>query len=294
MKVLVFGEILWDVIEGVPHLGGAPLNFAAHVRQCGYPAAIISCLGRDELGRKALNLIDELDVNTQYVQWSDKETGTVPVSFVNGQPDYEITRDVAYDYIDPAQLDHQSLETFDVFYFGSLIQRSRKSAEALKAILAGHSFETVFYDVNLRKNSYTKQIIEDSLGYCTILKVNDEEVKVLGPLLFGISPEMKAFCEEVVRRYSRIKTVVITAGADGALVYHEGKLVPVPTKPVQVVDTVGAGDAFSAAFLSACRLYDDPVRAASVANEVGGFVASSRGPIPRYPEALSGYFKGKE
>ncbi|WP_258104097.1 carbohydrate kinase [Marinoscillum sp. MHG1-6] len=290
MKVLVFGEILWDMIEGVPHLGGAPLNFAAHVKQCGYESGIVSCLGRDELGDKAFQMVSELGVETKLIQRSDMRTGFVPVKLLNGQPDYEIVKDVAYDYISEDQLDHFIIGAYDVFYFGSLIQRSPVSSESLNAILEKHQFKHVFYDVNLRKDSYTKEIIIGSLERCTLLKVNDEEVEVLSQMLFNQILDFRAFCEHVTDQWPQISTIVITAGGDGCMVYWDGNFKVIPTNPIEVVDTVGAGDSFSAAFL--CTLYKtgDPVQAAQVANKVGAFVASSHGPIPRYSEEVMGLF----
>lgn len=291
MKVLVFGEILWDIIDGEPHLGGAPLNFAAHVCQCGSPAAIVSCVGEDELGNKAVACIEQSGVTIEHIQKSEIKTGTVPVTFVDGQPDYEILRDVAFDYIDEDLLQHEKLKEYDVFYFGSLIQRSGQSGMALTAILNKHRFSEIFYDVNLRKECYSLKIIEYSLSYATILKVNDEEVKEIGPMLFGEDLNMERFCEEIVRKYAQVKIIVITAGANGAYVWSSCEWNHVPTKPIKVEDTVGAGDAFSAAFLCAYELYKDPVKAASIANEVGAFVASSKGAIPQYSQELLGFFE---
>ncbi len=165
MKVLVFGEVLWDIIEGKEHLGGAPLNFAAHVRQCGHESTIISALGEDDRGKEALQLIQELGVDASMIQQSEIRTGFVPVTLVNGQPDYEITKYVAYDYIKSDEISKKKIARFDTFYFGSLAQRSPDSSEALKKVLENHSFREVFYDVNLRKDCYTKEILDYSMGH---------------------------------------------------------------------------------------------------------------------------------
>ncbi len=286
MKALVFGEILWDIIAGEEHLGGAPLNFAAHVKQCGQDSAIISCLGNDKLGNEAYRLVKDLGVDVSFIQKSDVRTGFVPVTLKDGQPDYIITRDVAYDYIDSNQLDHDKIATFDFFYFGSLIQRNQVSRQSLYAILDQHQFKEVFYDVNLRKDSYNQSIIEQSLDHCTLLKVNDEEVSVLSEMLFGEAQGFEAFGKSVCTHYPQIKFVIITAGGDGCFVFDGEALTEIPTEPIQVVDTVGAGDSFSAAFACVYSETKDTIEAARVANKVGGFVASSRGPIPRYSEEL--------
>ncbi|XOV91993.1 MAG: carbohydrate kinase [Bacteroidota bacterium] len=286
MKALVFGEILWDIIEGEPHLGGAPLNFAAHVRQCGQESAIISCLGKDDLGDKAFGMVKDLGVDVSFIQRSDIRTGFVPVTLKDGQPDYIITKDVAYDYIQSEQLDHDKIDTYDFFYFGSLIQRHAVSNKALYDILDRHKFDEIFYDVNLRKDSYNKTIIENSLKHCTVLKVNDEEVVVLSNMLFDEEQDFEGFGKSIMNRYPKIKSIVITAGAKGSYVFHDNQLDFIPTEKIKVADTVGAGDSFSAAFICTYHLSGDPVKSARIANKVGGFVASSRGPIPKYPEEL--------
>ncbi len=286
MKALVFGEILWDIIEGEHHLGGAPLNFAAHVKQCGQTSCIVSCLGKDKLGDEAFRLVKGLKVDVSMIQRADIRTGFVPVTLNDGQPDYVITRDVAYDYIEAGQLDHAEISNFDFFYFGSLIQRNKVSHEALYSILDRHQFEEIFYDVNLRKDSYDQDIIEQSLGHTTILKVNDEEVGVLSRMLFDEKQGFEVFCQSISKQYDKVKTIIITAGGEGCYVYNNGKLTRIPTDKITVVDTVGAGDSFSAAFACVHYKTGDPIKAATIANKVGGFVASSRGPIPSYTTEL--------
>ncbi|MFT6866079.1 MAG: fructokinase [Cyclobacteriaceae bacterium] len=286
MKTLVFGEILWDIIEGDPHLGGAPLNFAAHVNQCGHESAIISCLGNDELGDKALSLVINLGVDTSLIQRAEKRTGFVPVTLINGQPQYVITPDVAFDYIQSEDIDQSKIESYDTFYFGSLIQRSPDSNKALYDILSNHQFENIFYDVNLRKDAYSKSIIENSLAWCTLLKVNDDEVETLSEMLFGKVQDFETFSQFICQQYPKINTIIITAGKDGCLIYSNKKLVIIPTELITVVDTVGAGDSFSAAFACVYANTEDPIKAAQIANKVGGFVASSHGPIPQYSDDI--------
>lgn len=286
MKVLVFGEILWDIIDGVPHLGGAPLNFATHIRKCGGESDIISCLGFDELGEMALERVQELGFDSTLIQRSKKKTGTVPVTIHNGQPEYEILQDVAFDHIRSKDLDKTKIVSYDSFYFGSLIQRNDVSANTLKFVLENNSFREVFYDVNLRKDCFTQGIIEDSLEHCTILKVNDDEVEEISRLIFGEEKGLELFSRLITNRYAKIKIIIITAGSAGAYIYHKRALKRIPTNQIQVMDTVGAGDAFSAAFITSYFKTDDPIRSAEIANSVGGYVASQSGAIPDYSDAL--------
>lgn len=286
MKALVFGEVLWDIIEGNYHLGGAPLNFAAHVVQCGQESAIVSCLGTDSLGEEALIKIKNMRVDTSLIQKSEKPTGTVPVKLTDGQPEYHITADVAFDYVNGGNLDLEKIKNCDAFYFGSLIQRHHVSAQALYFILDNFSFKKVFYDVNLRKDCYNQAIIEKSLSYCTMLKVNDDEVEVISQMLYGEKMDFEAFSRQVCEVYPKIEIVIITTGKEGSLIFQAGQLHKVPGVEVKVKDTVGAGDSFSAAFLCSYFRTSDPILSATIANRVGGYVASSSGPIPGYPDDL--------
>ncbi|EMR04667.1 carbohydrate kinase family protein [Cesiribacter andamanensis] len=281
MSVLSFGEILFDIIEGEHYLGGAPLNFAAHLAQLGEESYIFSRLGQDELGKRALEQISAFGVHTDYVQLDETHpTGTVPVEVRDGQPSYTILEGVAYDYI---QFREQSFAgtAFDVLYFGTLAQRNSVSREALAQLMEHQTFKEVFYDINLRKNSYTPQVIRQSLERCTILKLNDDEVSVLASMFYGQEMSIEAFARQLAKEYS-IRLIIVTAGAKGCYLYEQEELSFVKGYPAKVVDTVGAGDSFSAAFLSFYLKTADALQAADLANQVGAFVASSRGPLPTY------------
>ncbi|MEQ6119364.1 PfkB family carbohydrate kinase [Reichenbachiella sp. MALMAid0571] len=263
------------------------MNFAAHCAQCGQYAGMISSLGQDELGDQALEMIKKLKVDTALIQRSvSRDTGTVLVTLENGQPDYEVLAGVAYDYVYKEELDESEIGEYDAFYFGSIIQRNKVSRETLYYVLDNYEFDKIFYDVNLRKDCYSKPIIEKSLGYCNILKVNDDEVSILSDILFGNHLGFEAFSKEVIKQFSQIKIIIITTGKKGCVLYYDGQLVTVPGVAVNVKDTVGAGDSFSAAFLSTYYKTGDPIKSASIANHVGGFVASMSGAIPRYSDGI--------
>lgn len=289
-KILAFGEILWDMIEGDAHLGGAPLNFAAHVRKCGLPSAIVSCVGNDALGEKALVEVQKLGVNKDLILRRNKKTGMVKVELKNGQPDYEIMKPSAYDYIDSGRLDHDAMDSYDCFYFGTLAQRADSSRIALSDIFSRHSFQHIFYDVNLRKDSFTKEIVHHSLEHATIFKINDEEVPVVSEMIFGESLLFQEFCERLTTAFKNIDIIIITAGGDGCLVFENQQLNKVGSQPVVVADTVGAGDSFSAAFVVSYLKTGDALKAAEVANRVGGYVASQSGAIPNYSQEIEVLF----
>jgi fructokinase len=287
MKILSFGEILFDVIEGDSYLGGAPLNIAAHAAQCGAEAYIFTAVGNDDLGKQALEQIEALGVQTPLIQIDHNHpTGTVQVTLENGQPDYTITPDVAYDFIQlPENPEDLWAVSYDVLYFGTLAQRNGTSRETLQHLLQQQSYPHVFYDVNLRKDSYSEETIRESLPYCTILKLNEEEVTVLSNLLHRQETEPEAFAQRIVQEY-KTQIIIITAGAKGCYVYEQGQLTFSPAEPVTVADAIGAGDAFSAAFVFQYLNGESAAKAAVKANQLGGFVASQCGPIPAYSEEI--------
>ncbi len=288
MKVLSYGEILWDVIGGVAHLGGAPFNFAAHFAQYGAQSSIVSAVGSDKFGDEAIQIAKGYGVDVSFLQIDPAHpTGTVDVNLSNGIPDYTIKEDVAYDYIEYSKFENTFLpEKYDIFYFGSLIQRGPTSSATLRKILTRYQFQYIFYDVNLRKNGYSRAIVVDSLRHCNVLKLNIEEVGVLAELLFDESFfSVKDFCDHVAERYS-IRIIIVTAAENGCFIFRDGVLVHVPGKKVVLNDAVGAGDAFSASFMFEFLKHGDVITAATKANAVGAFVASQQGAIPRYPSEM--------
>lgn len=288
MKVLAFGEILWDIIEKEEHLGGAPFNFIAHTAQCGDDAYIISRLGNDFRAMKALNRCKSFGVNDRYIQRDEHlPTGMVEVTLREGQPDYVIVENVAWDNInfDPLLTSLED-EGFDVFYYGTLAQRAQQSAETLGRILNSFSFAQTFCDINLRKSGYNATIIRRSLSHATMLKLNHEEVPIVSSLISGKRLEVERFCKWLEKQFPRIQLVIVTAAEQGCLVYHDSHLTTIPGVPVQVLDAVGAGDSFSAAFLHVFMRTGNAELSARVANSVGAFVATQRGAIPTYTREI--------
>ena len=267
--VIAFGEILWDIIDGVPHIGGAPFNFAAHVTKCGLSSSIVSSVGNDDLGRRATERVAALGVDGSFVSVHPSlPTGTVNVTLNDGIPSYEIVKPVAWDEI---RVDASLLPPPRAFYFGSLAQRSPVSSDTLVRLLGTFSSSLVFFDVNLRQDFWSKKLIGDCLGKTDILKVNDEEMATLG---FA--------AERLFATYPRLKTVIETRGASGCAVWsRDGEAFTSPALPDgPVVDTVGAGDSFSAAFLAAVLGGKDLVTAAQAGNRRAGQVAARAGAIP--------------
>jgi fructokinase len=283
MKVLAFGEILWDIIEGTPYIGGAPFNFAAHVVKNRGTASILSAVGKDELGIKAIREAERLGVDTGLIQTHfGKPTGTVDVFLKEGQPDYTIHEGVAFDEIVLEDLHAVNDEKFDVFYFGSLVQRGHKSRITLEHLLGLFEFRHIFYDINIRKSYYSPTIIRASLEKATIFKINDQEAALVSKLFYGEDSGFEAFSLRIVEDFN-VETVIITAAEQGCYIRSGNRFDHVPGVPVRVADAVGAGDAFSAAFVTQLLSGSDPVTAARRANAVGAYVASQSGAIPEYP-----------
>ena len=284
-RFLSFGEILWDIIEGEHHLGGAPFNVAAHLARCGAQSYMLTRIGKDTLGNQAYAWAGELGVHTSLIQQDTQHpTGTVDVYLEEGQPDYTIHNDVAWDYIEADQKQLKATD-FRAFYFGTLAQRHATSRETLHWILNNLSFDTIFYDVNLRKGIYSHELISTSLPYCHVFKLNHDEVGIISKMLFRQSLALEDFIRRIRERY-HVHTIIVTASEKGCYVFADDQLQQVEGTKVKVVDAVGAGDAFSAAFIWKYLHNKDAVKAAATANQLGAYVAGARGAIPDYSEAI--------
>jgi fructokinase len=284
LDLVAFGEILWDVIDGEAHIGGAPFNLAAHAVRCGLRAAAVSCVGDDELGRTALAEMARLGVDRHWTGVDRSHpTGTVTVTLANGQPSYTIHEAVAWDFIQPSDEGVQSLaaERPRIFCFGTLAQRNAVSRKALFRLLDLFGVAEVFYDVNLRQTFWSGAMVEAGLARATLVKVNDDEARVLGGLLFDGACRPEAFGQALLARHAAARAVIVTLGAEGCLVCARGQEpVRCPAAKVEVVDAVGAGDAFSAAFLAAWLKGATAAEAAQAGNRRGAWVASCRGAVP--------------
>ncbi len=288
-KLLSFGAIVWDVIEGVPYIGGAPFNLAAHAAKCGLPAQMLTRLGTDDFGDRSLAEMERLGVGRSYVQRDPLHaTATVTVSLsAAGQPAYDIKDNVSYDFI---EADEQLLaaikrDRFTAFAFGTIEQRSPTTRNSLALILPRLRDVHVLYDVNLRLHYYSPEIIAASLAHATILKLNDEEAGVLSRMFYERTLPEAEFARRIGGDYE-IETVLITRGERGCLVLNDGDCAELPGISVKVADTVGSGDAFSAGFLAALNREKTPLEAAQFANRLGAFVASRRGAIPCYDDDI--------
>ncbi len=283
MKVLSFGEVLWDVYPQEKFIGGAPFNFAAHLAMHGEEVFMLSAVGADDLGNETIEEINRLGVSTKYIsRVGGKPTGRCDVELdENAVPSYVLLQDVAYDFIDCSNVE----ENFDVLYFGTLALRNEHNLNSLCSFMEVHSFEEIFCDVNIRPPYYNKESLQLCFSSSTIIKVSGEELNVVADHLgINYGGDCMLFAKLVAEKYKNIKLVVITLGEEGAYSFSagDGGEYRCCAQSVKVESTVGAGDSFSAAFLHKYmrgNCLDDCLEYAS---KVAGYVVAHKGAIPQY------------
>jgi fructokinase len=283
VNVISIGEVLWDIVGQEEHLGGATFNFSAHLTRLGHRVSFISAVGEDELGHKVIDHMSRLGMATDYLRTEkDHATGTVSVALASdGQPKFVLHRPAAYDFpqLTAAQFDRLFSQPVDWIYFGTLHQIYSQTRQLTENLLNRSSGARRFYDVNLRADSYTPELIQLLMSRATIVKLNHEEVDAIARMLGTRHGSLEEFCRNYTDRY-RWAGVCITRGSLGCTVLMSGQYIEARGYPVQVVDTVGAGDAFAAAFLHGLGSGWPTSAIADFANRVGALVASRRGAIP--------------
>lgn len=291
--VLGLGELLWDVLPEGPRLGGAPANFAVMAGRLGSHSALLSRIGRDELGRQALDRLEPLPVDTSFVETdSAHETGRVTVSFEAGQPSYTIHQPAAWDFLELTDEWVRLAERADAICFGSLAQRSQESRQTIQTLAAQTSSKCIrVFDVNLREPFYSGEVIQESLELATVMKMNDAEVPLVLSLL-GLqgsdgaatadpAPEsLRWGAERLLSEFPTLKMVAITRGGQGSLLVTRDEWDEHPGLPVKVADTIGAGDAFTAAMTHYLLRGAGLAKLNEAGNRWGGWVASQSGAMP--------------
>jgi fructokinase len=278
-NVVAFGEILWDLLPDKVILGGAPFNFTYRIHSLGHNASIISSIGNDDLGKEALIKVRDLGMPTEHIQQDQRyPTGTVEVILdEDKKPDYNIITGVAYDHIRLEESLFSLVKKADCLCFGSLAQRNKESRQTLQALLASFKGRFRFYDINLRKNCYDREVIHASLLSTDLLKLNDEEAVEMNELLQLGGEGLKGIGEAIVREYP-VQACVITLGSNGVLALSsDDEIVYEPGYQVLMQDPLGAGDAFSAGFVSQLLAGSDLRRACRFGNQLGAIVATQAG-----------------
>lgn len=284
--VVGMGEALWDVLPEGKKIGGAPANFAYHVSQFGLPSCVVSAVGDDALGDEILENLTSKGLK-QLIEKVPYPTGTVQVEIDQaGVPQYEIKENVAWDNIPWTT----SLETLakktKAVCFGSLAQRNVVSRETINRFLDTMPRDEdtlVVFDVNLRQGFYNKEILCKSMEHCNILKINDEELVTVSRMFGYPGIDLQDKCWILLGKYN-LKMLILTCGINGSYVFTPGNVSFLPTRRVEVADTVGAGDSFTAAFIS-CVLKGMPVAEAHRrAVATSAFVCTCNGAMPVLPD----------
>lgn len=278
MKAVCYGEILWDVFGDKKTIGGAVFNVAGHFSRLGDTSFLISSVGKDELGKDAIKSLDSIEVDRTFVNEVSYPTGCAFITLDNGLPSYSFNDPCAWDYISIDASKERILfeQEYDVFVFGTLCQRGEVSRRTLLRVLKNIKAKEFFFDVNLRLNYYTKEIIEEGLKKATILKVNDEEERVILSM-FNLSSLSELFDE-----YPSLRIIILTCGSKGSIINTKEKKYEATPEDVKVVDTVGAGDSFSATFLHFLIEGKDIPVALEKATLVASYVVQYQGAIPKY------------
>lgn len=289
-KVIIgMGEALWDCVPEGKKIGGAPANFAYHVSQFGLPSMAVSAIGSDALGDEIVENFDAKRLNYSLAR-VPFPTGTVQVEIdANGIPNYDICTDVAWDNIPfTDELQHLAARTRAVC-FGSLAQRSAVSRATINRFLdmmptdADH---LKIFDINLRQDFYSKETVMASMARCNILKINDEELVAISRMMEWPGINLEDKCWILLGRFD-LKMLILTCGVNGSYVFTPGHISFVDTPKVEVADTVGAGDSFTATFVAAI-IAGLPVREAhELAVKVSAYVCTQVGAMPVLPKELT-------
>ena len=287
--VIGMGEALWDVLPEGRKIGGAPANFAFHAGQAGMDARVVSAVGRDALGDETLLTLQQKGLNTDAVARVDFPTGVVQVTLSEGGiPQYDICEDVAWDNIPFTPALDELARNAQAVCWGSLAQRSEVSRNCIYRFLDAMPSEQgrlKVFDINLRQHFYSIDVIEASCQRANVLKINEEELVIVSELLRLGTPQVEQQCRLLMDRFS-LDMLVLTCGCNGSYIFTPVETSFRVTPLVQVADTVGAGDSFTAT-LVADLLKGEPVGVAHEhAVQLAAYVCTQQGAMAEWPEAL--------
>ncbi|HUJ30958.1 MAG TPA: carbohydrate kinase [Candidatus Acidoferrum sp.] len=287
--IVGLGEVLWDLLPQGKQLGGAPANFAYMASLLGHRGVVASRAGTDQLGQELTRKLADLSLDRSFLQFdSGRATGTVKVHLdAGGQPAYEITQNVAWDFLEWWPEWQRLAAEADAICFGSLAQRSPQSRATIRAFLSGARPSALrIFDVNLRQEFYSADVLSESLRLANVAKLNDLELRVvIEELKLEFGSERSA--AETLRRAFGLKLVCITRGVNGSVLVAENESDEHPGFPVRVADSVGAGDAFTAALAHHLLAGSSLKTTNEAANRMGAWVASHSGATPAPDAALS-------
>jgi Sugar kinases, ribokinase family len=287
--VVGMGEALWDILPEGKKIGGAPANFAYHVSQFGLPSCVVSAVGDDALGNEIHENFTSKGLN-YIIDKVPYPTGTVHVEIDQaGIPQYDIKENVAWDNIPFTHALETLAKKTKAICFGSLAQRNVVSRETINRFLdtmQNKDDSIVVFDVNLRQGFYNKEILCNSMKRCNILKINDEELVTISRMFGYPGIDLQDKCWILLGKYN-LKMLILTCGINGSYVFTPGNVSFQPTPMVEVADTVGAGDSFTAAFISSIIKGRSVAEAHSLAVRTSAFVCTKKGAMPTLPAELT-------
>lgn len=286
--VIGMGEALWDVLPEGKKIGGAPANFAYHVSQFGLPGRVVSAVGNDALGNEIIENFTSKGL-THLIERVPYPTGTVQVEIDQaGIPQYDIKENVAWDNIPYTEAVMNVARHTKAVCFGSLAQRNIVSRNTINSFLDAmpHNNDSlIVFDVNLRQGFYNKEILCNSMRRCNILKINDEELVTISRMFGYPGIDLQDKCWILLGKYN-LKMLILTCGINGSYVFTPGNVSFQPTPKVEVADTVGAGDSFTAAFISSVLKGKSVSEAHRCAVLTSAFVCTQKGAMPVLPDEL--------
>ncbi|MDE6534974.1 MAG: carbohydrate kinase [Muribaculaceae bacterium] len=284
-KIIVgIGEVLWDCLPGGRKLGGAPANFAYHASQCGFDGCVVSAVGEDELGAEALSIFADKGLNFEIAE-VPFPTGTVLITLdETGVPNYEFATPAAWDNIPFTPAFKELAESCRAVCFGSLAQRCAVSRGSIRRfVLAVPDDSMKIFDVNLRQNFYDRELLDESMTLCNVLKINDEELETIRELFNLPEGDVKSQCRALIWSYE-LKMLILTCGVKGSYVFTPDEESFLPTPEVEVADTVGAGDSFTASFVASILQGKSIPESHSIATRTAAYVCTHHGAMPPYPD----------
>jgi len=289
--VIGIGEALWDCLPEGRKIGGAPANFAYHVSQFGLNSVAVSAIGDDDLGHELEAIFKDIhDIQSPSFSYQlatvNYPTGTVQVTLdEKGVPQYDICENVAWDNIPFEENIRRFAPNTHAVCFGSLAQRAKVSKDTIHAFLAAVPDDALrVFDINLRQSFYSKEIIEESLQLCNVLKINDEELVVIQHM-FGYDLSVEATCRRMLNDFN-LRMLILTCGVEGSYVFSRTETSFLPTPKVTVADTVGAGDSFTGSFVAQILRGKSIREAHQTAVKVSAFVCTQNGAMPVIPAGL--------
>jgi fructokinase len=280
-KIVGIGEILWDCLPDGKQLGGAPANFAYVSNQLGHQGLILSRIGQDKLGQAILDELKTKKLSTDFIQADAKyPTGSVNVLLENGQPSYKIVEKVAWDFLALSEDWQELAKTCDAVCFGTLAQRNSVSEKTIQEFVDLTTSLRIL-DLNLRQRYFSGKVLLDSLRLADVVKLNDEELPVIVKLLEIVGTSIVSCLQNLVEKF-HLKLICLTRGAKGSLLVNKDEVSENQGLKIEVADTVGAGDAFTATLTHGILQNWDLDKINQKANQIGAFVASKTGAMPDF------------